>query len=97
MAEQASSGSHSQDLTEHRQTYDAFLRGSVGLTLLCAFILVALVSFRFAASWNVLFGFATIILGVIGVVIDARTGNSRWTVSLVLLAVMGLITAVNVA
>jgi hypothetical protein len=57
---------------------------------------VALVSFRFAHMLNVFTGFAGLILGFIAVAIDARSG-SRWFLSLGVLVLFGLITAVNVS
>lgn len=96
MADHTSTGSHSGDLESHRSAYENFLKGSVAVALICGFILVALVSFRFAHTLNVFTGFAGLIVGVIAVAIDARTG-SRWFLSLGLLVLFGLITAINVS
>ena len=97
MAEHSSSHSHSGGIDDHRATYEGFLKGSVVLTIICIFVLVALVSFSFGHSWSVFIGFAGLIAGVLGVLIDVKTGGKRWTVSLVLLVLFGLITAINVA
>ena len=65
------------------------------LALVCGFILVALVSFAFVASFNLLLGFAGLILGLLAVLIDARAGNS-WLLSGGLLVIFGLVTAVAI-
>jgi hypothetical protein len=93
MAEQ--SADHHLDIDAHRKTYGAFLRGSVVLTIICAFVLVALCSFAFGKSLNVFIGFAGLIVGTIAVLIDARAG-SRWFLSLGALVLFALITAANV-
>ena len=91
-----SSGNHSHGMEEHNSTYAAFIKGSVALSIICGFVLVALVSFRFAHTLNVFSGFTGLILGVIAVLIDARTGG-KWYLSVGLLVLFGLITAVNVS
>lgn len=96
MADHGSSGSHSHGFDEHRSTYKGFITGSVALTLACLFILVALVAFRFVNSGNLLLGFGGLILGLIAVLIDARSGG-KWYLSGGLLAIYGLITAVAIA
>lgn len=98
MADHGSSGSHSNShgFEEHRSTYEGFLKGSIALSIICGFILVALVSFRFAGTGNVLLGFAGLILGILAVLIDARMGKS-WYLSGGLLVVFGLIAAVAVS
>jgi hypothetical protein len=95
MADHGTAGTHA-GMEEHKATYEGFLRGSVGLALICGFILVALVAFRFAHVLNVFTGFAGLIAGVVAVAIEFRAG-SRWLVSLALLVVFGLITAINVS
>jgi hypothetical protein len=79
---------------DHKETYEGFLNGSVGLTIICGFILAALCAFRFMDSWNVFTGFAGIIVGLIAVLIDLRTG-AKWTLSGVLLVLYGLFVAIN--
>ena len=96
MAEQASSGDHSNDMEAHRRAYEGFIKGSVALTIICGYILVALVAFRFAHTLNVFTGFVGLGLGLIAVAIDARAG-SRWFLSGGLLVLFGLITAVTVS
>ncbi len=80
----------------HRSTYEGFVKGSIALSLVSAFILVALVSFRFAHTLNVFTGFAGLIIGLIAVAIDVRAGG-RWLLSGGLLVLFGLITAINVS
>ena len=94
MAEQ--SADHHLDIDAHRKTYGAFLRGSVVLGIICAFVVVSLCSFAFGKSLNVFTGFAGLIIGTIAVLIDARSGSQRWFLSLGVLVLFGLITAMNV-
>ena len=91
-----SSGNHSHGMEEHRSTYDAFIKGSLALSIICGFVLVSLVSFRFAHTLNVFTGFAGLIVGIVAVLIDARTGG-KWLLSVGALVLFGLITAVNVS
>jgi Bacterial aa3 type cytochrome c oxidase subunit IV len=80
---------------DHKETYDGFLKGSVALSIVCLFVLVALVAFRFMPSLNVFTGFAGIIAGIIAVLIDLRTG-AKWYLSGGLLVLFGLFVAANV-
>jgi hypothetical protein len=91
-----SSGNHANGMEEHRSTYDAFIKGSVALSIICGFVLVALCSFAFAQTLNVFTGFAGLIVGIVAVLIDARRGG-KWLLSLGALVLFGLITAVNVS
>lgn len=95
MAEQ--SVDHHLDVDAHRNTYGAFVRGSVALGIICALVLVALCSFAFGHTLNVFTGFAGLIIGIIAVLIDARSGSPRWLLSLGVLVLFGLITAVSVS
>ncbi len=90
MADHGSSASHSHGFEEHARTYQGFVTGSVILALLCGYILVALVAFRFIESGNVLLGFAGLIVGCIAILIDARAGG-KWLLSGGLLALYGLV------
>ena len=98
MADHGSSGSQSNShgFEAHKAAYEGFLKGSIVLSLLCFYILVALVAFRFVGNWNVLLGFTGLILGSLALLIDARTGKT-WYLSGGLLVVFGLVTAVAVA
>ncbi len=88
----SSGGDHSNWMNEHRGAYEGFIKGSVGLALMCFYVLVALVCFRFAPTLNVFFGFAGLIIGAIAVAIDARTGG-RWFLSGGFLVLFGLLVA----
>lgn len=79
---------------DHKDTYNGFLNGSVAVSIICGFILVALCAFRFMDSLNVFTGFAGIIVGLIAVLIDLKTG-AKWTLSGVLLVLFGLFVAIN--
>ena len=96
MADHSPADNHDHHLSDHRETYEGFVKGAIVLSLVSFLILVALVSFRFAETFNVFIGFAGLIIGFIAVAIDARMG-SRWFLSLGVLVVFGLITAINVS
>lgn len=96
MADHGTAGGHSAGMSDHTATYEGFLKGSVALVIICGYILVALVAFRFAHTLNVFTGFAGLIAGLVAVAIDVRAG-SRWALSVGLLIIFGLITAINVA
>jgi hypothetical protein len=87
---------HHLDIAAHRSTYANFVRGSVALGLICAFVLVALCSFAFGHTLHVFTGFAGLIIGIIAVLIDARSGSQRWLLSVGVLVLFGLITAISV-
>lgn len=80
---------------DHKETYEGFLTGSVALSIICGFILVALVAFRFMDFLNVLTGFGGLILGLIATLIDVRSGG-KWYLSGGLLVLFGLFVAINV-
>jgi hypothetical protein len=80
---------------DHKETYAGFLTGSVALTMVCLFILVALCAFRFMDNWNVFTGFAGIILGIVATLIDVRS-SGKWYVSGALLVLFGVFVAANV-
>ncbi len=96
MAEHTSLEPHSNDLEAHRSAYEGFIKGAVALSLISALVLVALVSFRFGQTLSVVTGFLGLIIGTIAVLIDFRMG-SRWFLSLGILVIFGLITAINVS
>jgi hypothetical protein len=76
----------------HNSTYEGFLKGSVGLSIICGYVLVALVSFRFIENWNVLIGFGGLFLGILATLIDARA-TGKWYLSGALLVLFGLFVA----
>ena len=79
---------------DHKETYGSFLTGSVALSIICGFILVALCAFRFMDNWNVFTGFAGIILGILATLIDIRSGKG-WMISGALLVLFGMFVAIN--
>ena len=79
---------------DHQETYEGFLTGSIALSIICGFILVALVAFRFMDSLNVLVGFGGLALGLLATLIDVRSGG-RWLLSGGLLVLFGLFVAIN--
>lgn len=81
-------------LQDHKETYEGFLTGSVALGLICGFILVALVAFRFMDFLNVFTGFAGLIVGTLATLIDVRAGG-KWYLSGGLLVLFGLFVAIN--
>ena len=91
-----SSRDGSNDMESHKSTYEGFLTGAIALSIICLFVVVALVVFRFAGSHNLLLGFGGIIVGIIAVLIDARTG-AKWFLSAGLLVLFGLISAFSVS
>ena len=64
MAEHGSSVTHHHGMEEHEKTYQGFIKGSIALTILCLYVVVALVAFAFIESGNVLIGFAGLIIGI---------------------------------
>lgn len=81
-------------MVAHTSTYERFLTGSVALSIICGFVMVALVCFRFMDNWNVLVGFGGLFLGILATLIDARV-NGRWYLSGGLLVLYGLFVAIN--
>ena len=96
MAEHGSTGTHSHGFEEHAKTYDGFIKGSIAGTILCLYVLVALVAFAFISSGNLLIGFGGLIIGILALVIDIRAGGS-WKLSVGWLVIYGLFTAVMLA
>ncbi len=89
MADHAPAPSHGMD--EHTATYKGFITGSVALSIICVYVLVALVCFRFVPTYNVFIGFSGLIFGCLAVVIDMRLGS--WKLSGGLLALFALLVA----
>ena len=95
MAEHGSTGTHSHGFDEHQRTYDGFIKGAVALTLLCLYVVVALVAFAFISSGNLLVGFGGIIIGMLALIVDLKAGGN-WKLSVGWLVIYGLLTAVMV-
>jgi hypothetical protein len=97
MAEHGSTGTHSHGFEEHAKTYDGFIKASIAGTILCLYVLVALVAFAFVASaTNLLVGFGGLIIGILALIIDLRLG-SGWKLSVGWLVLYGLLTTVLLA
>jgi hypothetical protein len=80
----------------HQATYHGFLNWSVLAGLECAFIAIALVTFRFMDGWLALVtGFGGIIIGLITALIGMRMGG-KWLLPAVVLVLYGLFVAANV-
>ncbi len=97
MAEHHASSSQSAQMQAHLETYHDFIRGACGIAILCFYVLVALCSVAFAHTWPVFLAFAGIIVGILFLMIDLRSGSKRFLLSLGGLIVYALITAVNVS
>jgi hypothetical protein len=95
MAEHSNPHHQPNGMDDHKSTYDGFITGSVAVSMLCLYTLVALVAFRFMPSLNVFTGFAGLIAGVIAAIIDVRIGG-KWYLSSALLVLFGLFVAMNV-
>jgi hypothetical protein len=97
MAEHGSSGTHSHGFEEHAKTYDGFIKASIAGTILCFYVLVALVAFAFVGTGtNLLIGFGGLIIGILALIVDIRIENN-WKLSVGWLALFGLLTAVMLA
>ena len=69
---------------------------SVGGSIICLFIVVALVVFRFVNNpFNLVLGFGGILVGTLASVIALRMGG-KWMVPIVILVLYGLLAAANV-
>lgn len=93
MAEHGTHQSSAMDYDEANRTYAGFLKGSVALTIMCLYVLVALCAFAFIDKGNVLIGFGGLIIGTIALIIDLRAANN-WFISVAWLVIFGLFTAV---
>ena len=84
-----------QGMAAHNATYKGFLDFSVAGSIICIYIVVALVTFRFMSNpLNVFVGFGSIILGVITSLVALRLGG-KWMVALVPLVLIALFVAAN--
>jgi hypothetical protein len=90
-----SSGHGAQDLSSHTHAYEGFLKGSIVLALCCGLILLALINVGFGHSHEIFKAFAGLIVGFLGVLIDVRSGG-KWMLSVGILLIFGIITAMNV-
>ncbi len=83
--------SHTMD--EHNATWEGFVKGCVAVSLMCAYIVVALCMFGFGTSYTFLVGFGGMTVGLIAIIIDARANPSKWYLSTGLLIAYGLLVA----
>jgi hypothetical protein len=97
MADHAQNPHHAPTgMDAHKATYQGFLDFSVAGTLVCFYIVIALVAFRFISNpLNLLVGFGGIFVGVIASWIAMRMGG-KWMISVVPLVLLGLFVAANV-
>ena len=81
---------------DHKATYDAFLQFSTAGSLVCLFVVVALVVFRFVDNpLNIFVGFGGILVGLISSFLALRMGG-KWLIPIVLLVLNILFVAANV-
>ncbi len=86
----------SHGMEDHTATWEGFVKGCVALSLMCAFIVVALCEFGFGTSMTFLIGFGGMIAGLIAIIIDARANPSKWYLSVGLLIAYGILVAVTI-
>ena len=80
----------------HKATYEGFLLWSACGALICGYVLIALVTFRFMDNpLNLLVGFGGIIVGIITSLIGLRMGG-KWLLSVIVLVLYGLFVANNI-
>ena len=80
----------------HQATYKGFVNLAVLAVLVCLFIVVSLVDFRFVDGWvSLVAGFGGIILGIVTSVIGLRMGG-KWLIPVAALVLYGLFIAANV-
>jgi hypothetical protein len=97
MEEQVQEHGMAHDMTEHYRTYSAFLAGVVAHIFGAVFVLVALITFAFGNTFSTILGWATIVVGGAAILIDLRSANRNWRYSLTALAVLGVLTAINLS
>jgi predicted membrane protein len=97
MAEHAQNPHHATNgMDAHKATYKGFLDFSVAGSIVCIYVVVALIGFRFMSNpLNLMFGFGGILLGVLASLIALRMGG-KWAVALVPLVLYALFAAANV-
>jgi Bacterial aa3 type cytochrome c oxidase subunit IV len=84
-----------QGMDAHNATYKGFVDFSTAGTLICLYVCVALVAFRFISNpLNLVVGFGGLIVGILASLIALRMGG-KWMVSVVPLVLLGLFVAGN--
>ena len=91
----AATNEHQKHMEAHRQTYANFVVGTIIGTIACLYILVALAAVAFAA-WGTLICWAALIAGSVLLILDAKSGAGKWTLSTAGLVLFSLLTAVSV-
>ncbi len=86
----------SHTMGEHEATYEGFVKGTMALSIICAFIVVALCLFGFGTSYTFLVGFGGIILSFVVTYIDARAKSTKWVLSLGSLVAYGVLVALMI-
>jgi hypothetical protein len=96
MAEHSQNPHHSANgMDSHNSIYKGFLDFSIAGSIICLYIVVALVTFRFLDNpWNNILGFGGIIIGVLTSLTALRMGG-KWMVAIVPLVLIGLFVAAN--
>jgi len=85
-----------QGMAAHQATYNGFLNFSAGGSILCIYVLVALVTFRFMDNpLNLFVGFGGIIIGIVTTLIGLRMGG-KWILPVIILVLYGLFVANNI-
>jgi hypothetical protein len=85
-----------EDYAIHKATYQGFLDFSVAGSIICLYVVVALVVFRFVDNpFNVILGFGGMIAGILTSIIALRMGG-KWMLPIAVLVLYGLFTAMNV-
>ena len=92
----ADTPAHPHEMQDHLQTYRGFLKGVIMVILISALTLVALSAFAFGKTLPILLGWATLIVGTLAVLIDARSDTKTWRLSLGTLLLFGIITAASI-
>ncbi len=87
---------HTKHLPAHEATYASFVKVSGAVCIYCAFLLVALCSFAFAATLPSFLGFAGLAAGAMTLAVDFRAGG-RWVWSGGALVLFALTTGVNMS
>ena len=97
MADHAPNPHHAANgMDAHKADYKGFLDFSVAGSIICLYIVVALLAFRFISNpLNLLVGFGGLIIGIIASLLALRLGG-KWLVAVVPLVLMGLFVAANV-
>jgi len=83
-------------IEEHQAAWEGFVKGCVAVSLMSAFVVVALCDFAFGTSLTFLVGFGGMTVGLIAIIIDARADPSKWYLSTALLIAYGLLVAVRI-